>query len=378
MYLKNAIIASLLLGMSTMTFSGCGGDDNNTTTGGSTGVDRTACLSGDDPTIFLEGDTDIQIPLGTNTILENGDPYSACDPQDGDLSANVRRDHNINFNQAGTYQISYNVEDNDGNAAETKYRTVTITDGGYNIYNGGGQQTTAVGSLPVISFTDTSFNTLFLRLGEVYDRTAYRATDLEDGDLTYKVQVGGDVVNINREGTYYVTYTVTDSDGNTVIKDRTIYVGAGEDLGSVVGASGDIDSFKSWYRNTCGQSFIESSYNAATAEYNSEIDCSGQGLRNIDLTPLSIFRTIKSLNLSNNSLSSIDFNELDLAMNNVKVLEDLDLSNNNFSYIDFTPLHNLKNINRLWIQGNNLDYNTEAEREALYKIFNNKSLTIFF
>jgi len=374
MYIKHTILASLLLGLSTMTFTGCGETDSNTTTVNNT--DAVSCLSGDDPIITLEGETNIQIPLGTYTILENGDRYSACDPQDGDLSSAVQRTHNINFDQAGTYQISYNVTDSDGNSAETKYRTVTITNGDYDPYNGGQQN--VVGSLPVISFTDSSFNTLHLQLGETYDRFAYRASDLEDGDLTSQVIVGGDEVDTNQAGTYYVTYTVTDSDGNTVTKDRTIYVGSSDDFGTLVGSDSDIDTFKAWYSNTCGQTFIESAYNAATAEYNSKIDCSNQGLTNIDLRPLSVFRTIKSLDLSHNQLSYIDFNQLGLEVNNVKVLEDLDLSYNNFSEIDFTPLHNLKNINRLWIQGNNLDYDTEAKRDDLYQIFNNRTLTIYF
>ncbi len=379
MYRKNRILASLLLGLSSMTFSGCGtGDDPTTTTAGTSGVDQTACLSGDKPTIFLEGDTTIEIPLGTYTVLENGDPYSACDPQDGDLSSAVVRNHNINFEQAGTYQISYNVTDSDGNAADTKYRTVIISDGAYSVYSGGTTQQAPVGSLPVITFGDGDFNTLFLTVGEVFDRTDYRADDLEDGDLTSRVQISGDYVDTTQEGTYTVTYTVTDSDGNTVSRDRIIYVGNSADLGTQLLTSGDIDSFKAWYSNTCNGTFIESAYNPTTAEYNSKIDCSNQGLNSIDLTPLSIFKTIKSLDLSHNNLSSIDFNQLGLEENNVKVLEDLDLSYNNFSYIDFTPLHNLKNINRLWIQGNNLDYDTEEEREELYKIFNNRSLTIFF
>jgi hypothetical protein len=376
MYIKNAMVASLLFGLSTMTFTGCENSDNNTTANGanSAAVD---CLSGDSPIITLEGETNINIPLGTYTVLEDGDRYSACDPQDGDLSAEVRREHNINFDRAGTYQISYNVTDSDGHSAETQYRTVTISDGGgYDIYSG--NRGNVVGSLPTITFTDNNFNSLFLRVGEVYDRFAYRADDLEDGDLTSRVRVGGDEVDTHRAGTYYVTYSVTDSDNNTVTRDRTIYVGDGDDLGELVGSSGDINTFKAWYRDTCGQNFIESAYNEATAEYNSKIDCSNRGLDAIDLTPLSVFRTIKSLDLSHNRLSSIDFNDLGLEENNVKVLEDLDLSYNNFDYIDFRPLHNLKNINRLWIQGNNLDYDTKEKREELYKIFNNRSLTIYF
>lgn len=53
----------------------------------------------------------------------------------------------------------------------------------------------------------------------------YSAIDAEDGDLTAQVTVTGeDEVNFNRAGEYPITYSVTDSDGNTVTKERTVAV----------------------------------------------------------------------------------------------------------------------------------------------------------
>lgn len=51
----------------------------------------------------------------------------------------------------------------------------------------------------------------------------YSAIDAEDGDLTANVKVEGSV-NFDKTGEYAITYTVTDSDGNTVTKTRTIAV----------------------------------------------------------------------------------------------------------------------------------------------------------
>ncbi|MGG7177353.1 NPCBM/NEW2 domain-containing protein [Clostridium paraputrificum] len=51
----------------------------------------------------------------------------------------------------------------------------------------------------------------------------YSAIDAEDGDITEKVEVTGKV-NFNKTGKYPITYKVIDSDGNEVVKTRTISV----------------------------------------------------------------------------------------------------------------------------------------------------------
>ncbi|WP_188006760.1 DUF5011 domain-containing protein [Sporosarcina sp. ANT_H38] len=54
---------------------------------------------------------------------------------------------------------------------------------------------------------------------------AYSAIDAEDGDLTSHVEVTGEnQVNFERAGKYNINYKVVDSDGNEVIKTRTIAV----------------------------------------------------------------------------------------------------------------------------------------------------------
>ncbi|HHH18947.1 MAG TPA: DUF5011 domain-containing protein, partial [Campylobacterales bacterium] len=299
--------------------------------------------------------------------------YEAIDTVDGDLTNAVERTHNIDFTRAGTYTITYFVEDSDG-YTDTKTRTVTIVDGDYDAYSGGGN---VVGSAPTITFTDGK-NSDFLSLGEQYVAPQYVANDFEDGDLTYWVQTQGLDFDVYTAGTHTVTYSVSDQDGNVAYAYRTVYVG---DYGTAIGGSttsGTLEAFKTWYSTTCGQSFNETLYDATTREYRGDITCSYRNLSSIDLSTLSVFLTIKSLDLSHNNLDYINFDQLGLDVNNEKILEDLDLSYNNFSYIDFTPLHNLRNINNLWIQGNNLDYDTVEKREALYEIFNNRSLTIYF
>jgi len=334
----------------------------------------------DAPVITLQGDKNIEITLGTRTVNEPG--FSATDPQDGDLTQMVHVTNDINLDSAGIYTVSYDVMDSDGLTA-TATRTVTIVDPNDNsdnnvtIFNGG---QTYKGAVPEITFPGG--NPLYLSLGEQYD-TRYTARDLEDGDLGQSVNIEGSDFNINQTGTYSVTYTVTDSDNNTVTKVRTVYVGNYEAENDTSTWSdntwndttpSDLDNFISWYKETCGQTFHTSLYNENTGRYNGEISCSNRGLNSIDLTTLSIFSSINSVDFSHNNLDYIDLSPF----NNTNIIEIVRLNHNNFTYIDFSPLTQLQNINELWINNNNLDYSSFSARDDLYKQFNNKSLFIGF
>ncbi|WP_415821517.1 immunoglobulin-like domain-containing protein, partial [Listeria booriae] len=54
--------------------------------------------------------------------------------------------------------------------------------------------------------------------------TGVSASDTEDGDVTGNITVTANDVNVNQEGTYHVTYSVTDSDDNTTTKTITVTV----------------------------------------------------------------------------------------------------------------------------------------------------------
>jgi len=54
------------------------------------------------------------------------------------------------------------------------------------------------------------------------------ATDDTDGDITAKIKIDISKVDVKKVGTYTVTYTVSDSSGNTETKIRTIKVIADE------------------------------------------------------------------------------------------------------------------------------------------------------
>ncbi|MGL5151715.1 MAG: glycosyl hydrolase family 18 protein [Clostridium sp.] len=74
--------------------------------------------------------------------------------------------------------------------------------------------------VPTISgATDASIN-----VGDAFNPLAgIKATDKEDGDITSKIKITG-AVNTNAAGYYTLTYTVTDSNGATDIRERVIEV----------------------------------------------------------------------------------------------------------------------------------------------------------
>lgn len=64
---------------------------------------------------------------------------------------------------------------------------------------------------PVITLQGPS--SLILEEGDVYVEQHATAIDLEDGNISASIVIGGDVVNTNVSGVYFVTYSVMDSHG---------------------------------------------------------------------------------------------------------------------------------------------------------------------
>ncbi len=362
--MKKMLMLSVVTG--SLLLTGCGDttyDDFNDTE-----IDQ---FDEDSPVITLIGERNIQITLGQRTINEPG--YTATDAQDGDITYAVKVTNDIDLNHAGTYTVTYNVMDSEGNT-DIETRTITIIDPNSNQNNNNNDNSTVIhdddtnyggGLYPEIKFPGG--NPLYLALGEEYD-TRYSATDPEDGDLGDRIKIEGDNFDVNTEGTYTVNYSVTDSDGNTAYAQRQVFVGNyGKDSDSTWNdtTTTQLEDFENWYSDSCGQIFNKGYYNENTGYYSGTISCSGQGLQDIDLNTLSIFSSIKSLDLSNNSLSSIDLTPLE----NVNIINELKLNNNNLSYIDYSPLHNVY-INDLWVNGNNLNY-TESERKEIFRGFKN-------
>jgi len=147
------------------------------------------------PVITLAGDTVIDLNIG-DEYVEPG--YSAEDSVDGDLTESVIVSGDVNTQLKGTYIIRYNVADDAGNAAEEKIRTVYV-----------GIDRTP----PVITLKGS--NVIEIGLGGVFIEPGYTAYDDFDGNITERVVVSGDTVDVNTAGTYTKKYDVSDEAGNS-------------------------------------------------------------------------------------------------------------------------------------------------------------------
>ncbi|MBC2195858.1 LPXTG cell wall anchor domain-containing protein [Listeria booriae] len=129
---------------------------------------------------------------------------SASDTEDGNLTNSVSVTANdVDTSAVGTYHVTYSVTDSDGNTT-TKTITVTVTSN----------------DAPVIVASDQT-----IKKGKAFDVMAgVSASDLEDGDVTGGITVTANDVDTNTVGTYHVTYSVTDSDGNTTTKTITVTI----------------------------------------------------------------------------------------------------------------------------------------------------------
>ena len=157
------------------------------------------------PTITLRGSATVNHELNT--------PYtdagaSAQDDTGEVISSNVPFIGSVDANAKGTYTLTYNISDASGNAAPTVTRQVIVDDTG----------------APSLSLLGNP--TMNLQKGDVYNEPGATATDVIDNNttLTESIVITG-TVDTNTNGTYTLTYNVSDSTGNAATPlTRTINV----------------------------------------------------------------------------------------------------------------------------------------------------------
>ena len=140
----------------------------------------------------------------TDKTIEVGDEFNpradvtATDEEDGDITDKIEiLKNDVNVNEPGIYDVTYKVTDSEG-ASYTTTIKVTVN-----------PKAADLNTCPVINATDKT-----LTVGDEFDPLAdVTATDEEDGDITDKIEILKNDVNVNEPGIYDVTYKVTDSEG---------------------------------------------------------------------------------------------------------------------------------------------------------------------
>ena len=152
------------------------------------------------PVITLNGDAKVVVPTSIDEYQEPG--ATAVDACDGDVSSDIK----TKMEQVNdyTWKVTYTVKDSHDNES-TAEREVCL------------QDTQA----PQITLNGDSDITI--KEQEKFEDPGVTAVDDRDGDLTANVTKDG-YVDIYRSGTYTITYTVTDSSGNTAQATRNVTV----------------------------------------------------------------------------------------------------------------------------------------------------------
>ncbi|MBE9525539.1 MAG: DUF5011 domain-containing protein [Proteobacteria bacterium] len=156
------------------------------------------------PVLSLAGDNPASLILN-QPFDDSG--ATATDTEDGDLSQSISVTGTIDNTQTRSYTLTYSVKDSMGKTT-SKIRTVIVS------------------SLEQPVITLTGDNPLTLFVGEAYIESGANAVDSVDADITDQISINTSAIDTNTEGSYQVTYNVSDSAGNaaiTVTRDIIVY-----------------------------------------------------------------------------------------------------------------------------------------------------------
>lgn len=165
---------------------------------------RIKVIDDEKPIIILKGENPALV-CPNNDYEEEG--FTATDNYDGDIT------NKVTINKIEN-SIWYTVKDNSGNTSKIE-RKINFEDK----------------EEPIITLKGSDSITIYL--GNLYKEEGFSASDNCDGDITNKVISTGNV-DINKTGTYTLTYEVVDSSGNkstvhrnVIVKNKPIYNGNG-------------------------------------------------------------------------------------------------------------------------------------------------------
>jgi hypothetical protein len=166
-----------------------------------TTVTRTITVRNDTTKPSISGASNKSITIGSSFNPLAG--VTAKDNVDGNVTKSIKVSGAVNTKKAGNYKLTYSVSDKAKNTASIT-RTITVVDNVKPIITGAADVQLQVGE---------TFNAL----------DGISATDNNDGNLSSKIKVEGSV-NVNKAGSYVLTYSVTDQSGNKASIQRKITV----------------------------------------------------------------------------------------------------------------------------------------------------------
>lgn len=143
------------------------------------------------PELELNGNEEMTVSFG-EPFIEPG--YKVLDNLDENIQQHVEIQGTVDTSKVGTYTITYIATDHAGNTT-TKQRTVKVIDD----------------KPPVIKLNGDS--TIKIGIGTAFKDPGAKAKDNVDGDISDKIVITNEV-NVNKVGTYYVRYNITDTAGN--------------------------------------------------------------------------------------------------------------------------------------------------------------------
>ena len=176
-------------------------------------------VSNDKPVI--SGAEDITIEFGSEFDKYAG--VTVTDTEDKDIASKLVVTGEVNVNVAGVYEVTYSVTDSDKNNT-TVIRKVTVKakpeEKPEVPEEKPEEKPEIINSVPEIIAYDKE-----LKVGQKFDaKLDVTANDKEDGDITNRILVIEDTVDVNKVGEYKVVYEVTDNNGATVRKTITVKV----------------------------------------------------------------------------------------------------------------------------------------------------------
>lgn len=154
------------------------------------------------PQLYVTSAASISFWEGTSFFIPHA---SARDDIDGDLTDAIEVSHNININTPGTYSIKFSVTDSSGNTTSESIKIYIVKD-----------------EPPILKIEGE--NEIFIDQYTEFELPDISAFDDVDGDLTDKITISNDKINVTVPGIYVIKLSVQDSFGNTTTENITVQV----------------------------------------------------------------------------------------------------------------------------------------------------------